>query len=406
MIAKHRWTFRSRFRANAFGWRSDLPIKRIKEAVSEIRKVNRKDAVLAADGAVLLLEKLSPSLMQVDSSSGALGTAVNNAITALVPIIAQAPTDNTTRARWLERLWQAVEEDQMPYIELLPGYWGELCVSSEQASAWADRFLPTVRSIWSNKDSFAWFNGCDACLSCLLYAGRYQELLDLIEMAPQMWHYHQWGVKALVAMGKRAEALRYAEASQDINTDAAAIAAACESILIDSGMADEAYQRYAMKANKRNTYLATFRAIMKKYPHKEQRDVLADLVESTPGEEGKWFATAKSIGLYDEAIDLANRSPCSPQTLVRAARDMRESNPDFAMKAGITALRWILAGCGYDLTGADVLAALHFMRDAATRTGQQDDAMAALSELMNRKGANEWAVNILQSTSYFNDHET
>jgi cystathionine beta-lyase family protein involved in aluminum resistance len=110
MAAKHRWTFRSRFRANAFGWRSDLPIKRIKEAVSEIRKVNRKDAVLAADGAVLLLEKRSPSLMQVDSSSGALGAAVNNAIAALVPIIAQAPADDVTRDQWLEWLWQAVED--------------------------------------------------------------------------------------------------------------------------------------------------------------------------------------------------------------------------------------------------------------------------------------------------------
>jgi len=292
----------------------------------------------------------------------------------------------------------------MPYIELLPVYWGELCVSSEQASVWADRFLPTVRSIWSNKDSFAWFNGCDACLSCLLYAGRYQELVDLIEMEPQMWHYRQWSVKALAAMGKRAEALRYAEASQDINTDPAAIAAACEAILIDSGMADEAYQRYAMKANKRNTYLATFRAIMKKYPHKEQRDVLADLVERTPGEEGKWFATAKSIGLYDEAIDLANRSPCTPQTLVRAARDMRESNPAFAMRAAITALRWMLAGYGYDLTGNDVLSALHFMVEAAARTGKQSDAITALRELMERKGADEWVVNTLKNTSYISQH--
>jgi len=39
MIPKHKWAFRSRFRANAFGWRSDLPIKRIREALSEIRKV-------------------------------------------------------------------------------------------------------------------------------------------------------------------------------------------------------------------------------------------------------------------------------------------------------------------------------------------------------------------------------
>lgn len=210
-----------------------------------------------------------------------------------------------------------------------------------------------------------------------------------------MWHYRQWGVKALVRLGQRDEALRYAEASRDLNTDPSSIAAVCESILIESGMADEAYRRYAIQANRRNTYLASFRAIVKKYPHKEKRGVLTDLVASTPGEEGKWFATAKSIGLYDEAIDLANRSPCTPQTLVRAARDMRESNPAFAMKAGLTALRWMLAGCGYDLTGTDVLAALHFMMEAAARTEQQDDAMSALRELMERKGSDEWVVNIL-----------
>jgi len=90
MIPKHQWAFRPRFRVNGFGWRADLPIRRIREAISEIRKVKRKDAVLAADGAVLFLEKLSPSLMQVDSSSGAIGTAVNHAIATLVPMIAHA----------------------------------------------------------------------------------------------------------------------------------------------------------------------------------------------------------------------------------------------------------------------------------------------------------------------------
>lgn len=397
MIPKHQWAFRSRFRANAFGWRSDLPIRRIREAISEIRKVKHRYPVLAADGAVLLLEKLSPSLMQVDSSSGALGTAVNNAIAALAPMIAHAPADDTLRDQWMERLWQAVEADEMPYIELLTGYWGELCVTPERASAWADRFLPTTRTVWSNRDSFAWFKGCDACLSCLLRAGRYRELLDLVEMAPHMWHYRKWGVKALAAMGKRAEALRFAEASHDAYSDPSAIAEACESILIESGMMEEAYRRYAIQANRRNTYLATFRAIVKKYPHKDKCEILADLVASTPGEEGKWFATAKSIGLLDEAIDLANRSPCNPQTLVRAARDMRESDPEFAMKAGMTALRWMLGGYGFELTGADVLAAFRFTMEAAARTGRQDDAVAALRELMGKKGADDWVAEILQA---------
>ena len=64
----HSWTFRTRFRTSAFGWRSDLPIKRIKEAVSEIKTVARKDQVLAAEGAVIFLEKVSGALEQVDSS--------------------------------------------------------------------------------------------------------------------------------------------------------------------------------------------------------------------------------------------------------------------------------------------------------------------------------------------------
>jgi hypothetical protein len=55
----HSWIFRSRFRASAFGWRSDLPIKHIKEAVAEIKKATRKDKVLGAEGAVIFLEKVS-----------------------------------------------------------------------------------------------------------------------------------------------------------------------------------------------------------------------------------------------------------------------------------------------------------------------------------------------------------
>ncbi len=95
----HKWEFAPRFRRNAFGWRSDLPIQRIKEALSEIRQVARKEPVLAADGSILLLEKLSPALMEVDSSSGALGNAVNRAIEILVPIIAKADVDPKTRQR-------------------------------------------------------------------------------------------------------------------------------------------------------------------------------------------------------------------------------------------------------------------------------------------------------------------
>lgn len=58
-MTNHKWQFVARFRRHAFGWRSDTPIQRIKEAVSEIKQVARKEPVVAAEGAVTLLEKLS-----------------------------------------------------------------------------------------------------------------------------------------------------------------------------------------------------------------------------------------------------------------------------------------------------------------------------------------------------------
>lgn len=87
---RHTWKFKARFRRHVFGWRSRPAIQRVKQAVSEIRAVARRGRVLAAEGALALLERVSPALENVDSSSGAIGTAINNAIAELVRIIAVA----------------------------------------------------------------------------------------------------------------------------------------------------------------------------------------------------------------------------------------------------------------------------------------------------------------------------
>ena len=109
---KYKWTFPTRFRAGAYGWRaSRLACQRLREAVSEIKKVAKKEPVLGAEGAVRLMEKLWPALAHVDSSSGALGSAVNKALDALIPIIVKAPADDKARNEWLDRLWQAMADD-------------------------------------------------------------------------------------------------------------------------------------------------------------------------------------------------------------------------------------------------------------------------------------------------------
>lgn len=365
----HKWVFKARFRRGAFGWRSQLPMRRIREAVTEIKQVSRKDLVLAAEGAVGFIERISPALAHVDSSSGAIGNAVRKSITQLVPIIATATVDAKVRSKWLDRLLAALEADRMPYIEFLGDYWGDLCGTKEIASAQADDLIGITRLALSpDKSLRGHFHGTSACLSALFRAERFIELAELTS-ADMIWPYKRWAVKALVAQGRKAEAIRLAESSRSRWSSAFDIDQLCEGILLSSGLFDEAYAKYGLSANQRGTYLATFRAVAKKYPAKSTNVILADLAATTPGEEGKWFAAAKSVSLYEEALALAAQSPGDPRTLTRAARDFSEKEPRFALGAGLLALHWLVEGYGYEITGDDVKAAYDWTMKAAMQHG-------------------------------------
>ena len=365
----HSWQFKRRFRRNAFGWKSQPAITRLREAVSEIKKVARSDPALGAEGAVAFIERISPAIEHVDGSSGSIGAAVNNAIAALVPIMAGAEVDDTTRASLLERLYQAHADDQIPYIEHMADYWGQLCASRDMASRWADRLIGTTRLALSpDPELRGHYHGSSACLSALFAAERYDEIVELLE-AEKFWPYKRWAVKALAARGDKAEAIRCAEASRSPWASDLDIDRLCEEILVSSGFTDEAYRRYGLQASRAGTYLAWFRAVANKCPDRDKAEILADLVALTPGEEGKWFAAAKSVGLFDDALELARRSPTDPRTLTRAARDFAEKQPAFAAGAGVLALHWIAHGYGYEITGADVLGGYRHAMAAAANDG-------------------------------------
>ena len=359
-MTTYKWQFAPRFRRNAFGWKSDTPIQRIKEALVEIKAVAKKDPVLAAEGAALFLEKLAPAIEQVDSSSGGIGSAVNRAIETLVPIISKADVARAVREKWLDRLFEALQDDDMPYLEYLGDFWGVLCATPEIAAKWADYLSPTLTTMWDHcarTGEYGYSKGTIPCLSALYAAGRHDELLSLVaksEYRHKSWHYRVWGAKALAAQGKRAEAIQYAEESKGLNAPLASIAQFCEGVLLASGFADEAYARYALEATYATTNVATFKAIAKKYPDKPKETILRDLVARQPGQEGKWFAAAKDAGLFDLAIELANRSPADPKTLIRAARDFADERPTFAVAAGMAGLHYLAAGYGYDITSVDV----------------------------------------------------
>lgn len=391
----HKWDFQARFRARAFGWQSQPAISRLKEALGEIDRVARRDPVLAAEGAIVLLERISPAFKRIDSSSGAIGSAVNQVIAELVPVIAGAEVDRKVREKWLARLFEAHEADQTPYIEGLADSWGELCVTREIASAQADQLLGITRMALSpDKTLRGHFHGTAMCCSALLRAERYGELIELVS-GDCLWHYKRFAALALAAQGKTDEAVAFAEACRSPWAGAWDINRVCEQTLIAAGRTEEAYRRYGLVGNTAGTYVGTLRAIAKRYPDKKPHEILSDLVRASPGGEGKWFAAAKDLKLYAEALDLASRSPCEPKTLTRAARDFLEKQPEFAHGCGLLALRWLSTGHGYEITSADVWAAWDSTMKAAARLGSADATKQQVRLLMSQTPAS-FAAGILK----------
>jgi hypothetical protein len=137
------------------------------------------------------------------------------------------------------------------------------------------------------------------------------------------------------------------------------------------------------------------KAVAKRYPDKSTGEILADLVKTTPGEEGKWFAAAKEVGLYDEALALARRTPCDPKTLTRAARDFSDRQPSFAVGAGLLAMHWLVQGYGYEVMAADVWAAYSNTMKAAEKNGNASKIKESVKRLIASEAPGGFVARIL-----------
>jgi len=79
----------------------------------------------------------------------------------------------STRAAWLDCLFEAHAADHIPYIERLAEYSGELCGSRELASDRADRLIGITRLALSpDRSTRGYFHGTSACMSALFTAER------------------------------------------------------------------------------------------------------------------------------------------------------------------------------------------------------------------------------------------
>jgi hypothetical protein len=308
-----------------------------------------------------------------------LGTAVWNTLETLLPILGAARVEAAVRASLLKRLFAAIEEDGVDYLSPVKDHWGELCVSPEVALQWVERLMPSVLFAWKQPRGGRYARHESMCASCLLAAERYEELFRFLAQDPiPMWWMRKFGVQALQRQGRLDEAIAYAEASRGLNEPNVAIDRACEELLLAAGRAEEAYSHYAFFANEGMTGLASYRALVKKYPTMDKRRILLDLVERS-GEPGRWFAAAKDSGFLDLALTFATTGRTDPMTLSRACRDFLEKDTAFSCAVGRLSVERILQGYGYELTNFDLMDAVERYLAAADRMGQEVEARLWLS---------------------------
>ena len=135
--ATHKWAFKPSMRAGAYSWKSSSKaIERLKSASSEIRAVARVDPVTAAEGVIALAQRIWPAFEHIDTSSGALGSAVRRTLEELLPVLIEAPADETTRANWLEQLREAITDDGVDYLAPIADCFGKIAaypISDEPA---------------------------------------------------------------------------------------------------------------------------------------------------------------------------------------------------------------------------------------------------------------------------------
>ena len=385
MAPVQKWQFKARMRARSYNWRGTaLATARLKAAVSEIKKVAKTDPVAAGDGVVSLMERIWPAFQDIDTSSGALGTAVSRTLDELIPILIAAPADHAITSMWLERLFEAVQNDGVQYLAPVEDRWGEIARYPDLINDYADRLLWVVGRAWAVRNGFEYVAGTAICLSCLLEAGRYAELQELLATRrSKFWSWHRFGAEALVRQGLWEAAIDFAEGVRDTANspyEDGSIDRFCEDLLIRHGRSNEAYRRYGLVAAGGTTNLATFRALTKRYPDRDRRQTLIDLIE-TRGDKGKWFAAAKDAGFLDIALECAELSGVDPSTLVRAARDFCDKEPRFAAVVGLLAIRHLLAGGGYDPQVSEAADAATHLLAAARQIGAVDWARAELGKL-------------------------
>ncbi len=381
----HPWKFLATVDRQTFAsGKPATAVRTLRQAVSELRRTAKTQPLIAAEGVFELLVRLGPALAPVDESSGSLEHAVARTLDATVEL-ARGAASCPQYDGWLDQLAHAVVYEGADTTgcvhQAISLRWGSLCGTRAAAERWIERLLPDVVRQWSTPEGYA--VGGLACLSCLSACGHHTRVLELLKCRPvPIWVERQFGVHALVELDRIDEALTYAQYSNPLGHHYdSEIARTCEALLLANGQRERAYRSFAIAAGQRQNCLQTYRTLAAKYPEVPESTLLSDLVASTPGEEGRWFATARHLRFFQLALELAKQTPCDPKTLHRAAADHLAQDPAYAGELARAALKWLIAGFGVEISAEDVYASYDLAKKALARS----DRGVAGVVLLNRE---------------------
>lgn len=383
---KHKWEFIKYFRDNAYGWNGTaLASKRIIAAIKEIKAVAKNEPVIAADGAAIFLEKCWRAIEHIDSSSGAIGIAVNNALTEVVQIIKNAPLSIADRMKLTERIWETWQEEDYGYYDSFTEQWAELCAEPETLTFWADNFLPIVKHFFLSDTPGSYFKGLEPCLSCLFELGRYDEITEMLSKKERMlFDFLQYEIKIVAAKGDIDRALQMIDDHLYDSNSSYQAAYLGEEILLKAGRIEEAYKRYGLLQPFRSTGLATLSTIRKKYPKISPQRILNDLLNADAGNERRYFAAARKIGMIELAIEIAEKYDVEPKTLTTACQDYLEKDPDLSLKFGVMALQRYADGYGYEPEYSDVQKCYDLVLKAAHGAGNSAEVNEKVQKIAER----------------------
>ena len=83
----------------------------------------------------------------------------------------------------------------------------------------------------------------------------------------------------------------------------------------------------------------------------------------------------------------------------RAALDFIETQPLFAIEAGLLSLRWILAGRGYEVTAGEVMAAFDSSMRAARVAGSAEQTLLRVRKLLDAYPQDSFVHGVLARCS-------